>query len=238
MPLSSLKEYRDQLRKAWKKARRDLDEESIHDLRVASRRMGALLLLVESALGEDRSSKVRRRIKRVMKKLGPLRDIQVQISLVKKWKPTANVEQFKDSLEHTQRQERKRAADYLSTARKEKILQELKDFEKDAAKGLKKVPQSTMKARIHSTLAVQRMDLEAARRAMTPTDPRFLHAARRAARKLRYCLEAAGEPAGRSAPSEIRRLRRQQTELGNKRDLLLLQSKFGEWQRELGDGGI
>ena len=66
MPLSSLKEYRDQFRKVWKKARRAMDEDSIHDLRVASRRMAASLLLVESVLGEDRSSKVRRRIKRLM----------------------------------------------------------------------------------------------------------------------------------------------------------------------------
>src|SRR5678815_2719598 len=51
MLLTSFKDYKDQLRKTWKKASHDLDEDSIHDLRVASRRMGALLLLVEYVLG-------------------------------------------------------------------------------------------------------------------------------------------------------------------------------------------
>jgi CHAD domain-containing protein len=231
MPLSSLKDYRDELRKAWKKARHGLDEESIHDLRVASRRMGSSLLLLESVLLEERSSKARRRIKRLMKKLGPLRDIQVQILIVKKWQRTGNVQHFGDSLERAEWQERDRVRDYLSQHRRQGILRDLRDFEKDAAKRLQKIPQATIQARIRSELSVQRMDLEAARKAMVPSDPSSLHAVRKTARRLRYCLEAAGEIVGTAPHSEVQRLRKYQTELGNKRDLQLLEAKFEEWQR-------
>jgi CHAD domain-containing protein len=231
MPLASFKDYREELRKAWKKASHGMEEASIHDLRVASRRIGSSLLLVESVLEEDRSSKARRRIKRLMKKLGTLRDIQVQISIVKKWKRTENVRRFTDSLEGTERQERDRVRAYLSRQRKQSILQELRDFEKDAARRLKRIPQETIQARIESALSAQRMDLEAARKTMAPSDPRGLHAVRRTARKLRYCLEAAEEIVGPAPRSELQRLRRYQTQLGNKRDLQLLQTKFGEWQR-------
>jgi len=231
MPLSSLKEYRDQFRKVWKKARRAMDEGSIHDLRVASRRMAASLLLMESVLGEDRSSKVRRRIKRLMKKLGPLRDVQVQIQLVKKWDPSESTQRFEDSLKEIEQQERDRVRDYLGQNRKENILQELRDFQKDAAKRLKKISQATLQAGIRSALSVQRMDLEAARNAMALSDGKSLHAVRRTARKLRYCLEAAAEIVGAPPKSELGRLRRYQTQLGNKRDLQLLQVKFQEWQQ-------
>lgn len=231
MPLCSFKDYQDDLGKAWRKACHGLDEDSIHNLRVASRRMGSSLLLVESVLEEERSSKARRRIKRLMKKLGNLRDIQVLILLAKKWKRTQNVQRFTDSLERTERQERDRVRDYLSRHRKQSILQELRDFEKDAARRLKRIPQTTIRARIQSDLAAQRKDLEAARKAMAPSDLKSLHALRITARRLRYCLEAAAEIVGPAPRSELQRLRRYQTQLGNKRDLQLLQAKFEEWQQ-------
>jgi CHAD domain-containing protein len=231
MPLSSLKDYRDQLRKAWKKARRDLDEDSIHDLRVAARRVGASLLLVESVRGEDKTAKARRRVKRLMKKLGTLRDIQVQILIVKKWGRAENVRQFANSLERIERKEKARVRDYLSQHRKNSILQQLKDFERNAGRSLKKLPEATIQTSIQRALSLQRGDLETARKAMAPSDPRSLHAVRRTARKLRYCLEAAAETVGAAPQSELQRLRRIQTQLGNKRDRQLLQTKFEEWQK-------
>ena len=229
MPFPSFKDYRDELRRAWKKASRDLDEDSIHDVRVACRRMGALLLLVESVLLKERST-ARRRIKRVMNKLGPLRDTQVQISIVKKWKQTQRVQRFTNSLERAERQESERVSDYLSRHRKQSILKKLRDFETNAARRLKKIPQATIQARVQSALSVQRLDLEAARKAMVPSDPSSLHAVRRTARRLRYCLEAAEEIVGAASRSELQRLRRDQTGLGNKRDLQLLETRFREFR--------
>ena len=81
--LKTAEDYRDDLRKTWNDARSRLDETSIHDLRVATRRMSSALLLLETVLEEKSASKARRRTRRVMKSLGPLRDIQVQVTLVR-----------------------------------------------------------------------------------------------------------------------------------------------------------
>jgi CHAD domain-containing protein len=234
MSLSSFKEYRDQLRKTWKGARQKLDEDSVHDLRVASRRMGASLLLLEAALGEDRPSKARRQLKRLMKKLGPLRDVQVQVAIVGKWKRTESILGFTESLERAERTERDRARDYLSSHRKKKILQELKDFERDAVKRLKDIPEAAIKTSMEGAISALRIDLEAARKAMVARDLRSLHAVRRTARKLRYCLEAAAETVGAPSRGELQRLRKTQTELGNQRDQQLLKTKFEEWQKNGG----
>src|SRR5262245_39125417 len=103
----------DELRKTWKGVRQKMDEDSIHDLRVASRRVGAGLFLLEAILQDDRSSKARRRLKRLMKKLGPLRDVQVQISIVEKWKRRGNLGKFKKLLRDAEKKERARVRQYL-----------------------------------------------------------------------------------------------------------------------------
>ena len=148
MRAPSLKEYRTQLRKAWRKARHSLGEDSIHDLRVAARRVAASLLLLESVVGEDRSSKARRGVKRLTKKLGPLRDIQVQIRIVRTWRRTIKIQRFENSLARAERQESNRVRDYLSQRRQKRILEQLKDFEKDTATQLKDIMQATIQRRL------------------------------------------------------------------------------------------
>lgn len=223
-------DYRGDLRKAWNDARTRLDEKSIHDLRVATRRMNSALLLLETVLEENGTSKARRLTKRVMKKLGPLRDIQVQVALVRKWKASQNVTRFLEWLEETEQRQRRRVRDYMGSHRRRQLLQEVKDFQRKAEKRLKKVPQASVKTRLAAGIAQQRRNVETARQNGVPTNPDSLHALRIASRKLRYCLEAAGKAVGAPHRSEVEKLRRKQTELGNERDLHLLDEKYKEWK--------
>jgi CHAD domain-containing protein len=232
--LKTAEEYRDDLRKAWTDARHGLGEDHIHDLRVATRRMVSALLLLESILGEDGTSKVRRRVKRVMKKLGLLRDIQVQVSIVKKWKTTGSVTRFLKSLERTEKREKDRVADYLGAHRRKRVLQTVKDYERDAAKQLKKIPLKALKVKLERVLAEQRSEVKAARQHFVRTDPRALHELRIASRRLRYSLEATADTIGAAPESELQGLRRRQTQLGRQRDLHLLDAKYAEWRQENG----
>jgi CHAD domain-containing protein len=228
--LKTADDYRGDLRKAWNNARTRLDEESIHDLRVATRRMNSALLLLETVLEEDRSSKARRRTKRVMKKLGPLRDIQVQITLVKKWKASTRVTRFLQWLEETEQRHRRGVRDYLATDRRKKVLREVKDFQRKAEKRLKDMPQASVTARLTAAIAQQRRNVETALQNVVASDPASLHALRIASRKLRYCLEAAAKAVGTPHRSEVEKLRQKQTELGHERDLHLLDEKYKEWK--------
>jgi CHAD domain-containing protein len=230
--LKTTMEYWDQLRRSWKDVRRDASEASIHDLRVASRRLGAALGLVESILQEVSASKARRRLKKLMEKLGPLRDVQVQIGIVKKWRRKGGVEKFKELLQRTERRESGRIHRYLSADRKGGIRQALKAFEGKASKPLKEMPAETIKARIEESLNTQRADLEVARKNLVRTDPKSLHALRRTARKLRYSLEAASSAIGAAPEAEVHRLRQLQTSLGHQRDLQILKERFQKWRGE------
>jgi len=228
--LKTADKYRKDLRKAWNDARRHLDEATIHDLRVATRRMSAVLLLLEAILGKDGASSTRRRTKRVMKRLGTLRDIQVQISIVKKWNSTDSARGFLESLEQVEKREKKTVRDYLSADRRKRLLRRLRDFERDAAKQLKKMPDATVQATLERVITQQRDDVKAADNQLARSDPQSLHALRIASRKLRYSLEATADTVGAAPESELEALRQRQTELGRKRDLQLLDEKYAEWQ--------
>lgn len=227
--LKTVWEYWDELRKTWKNVNRKADETSVHDLRVASRRLGAALLAVESLLQDNRSSKARHRIKQLMKKLGPLRDVQVQISIVEKWK-RRNLGKFKALLQRTERKERDRVREYLNSHRKERIRRSVESLGRTATKRLKDVPPATIRALIGNSVIVLRNDLKVAQGNLVQNDPKSLHKLRTTARKLRYGLEAAQPVIGAAPETEIQRLRQLQTKLGHRRDLQLLNDKFREWR--------
>lgn len=65
------------------RTRRRPTEKAIHDLRVATRRLIATLDIVRTVLPGDRYRKPRRRLKRHLKAFSALRDLQVQIIVVR-----------------------------------------------------------------------------------------------------------------------------------------------------------
>ena len=220
-------EYWQKLCREWKGVRRDSSEKRVHDLRVASRRVFSCLSLLETIL--DRPFKARRCIKKLMKKLGPLRDVQVQISIVEKWTRTRTVTKFLKSLERAKDKESRRALDYLTPQKRRKIRRALGALERGSLERLKSMPPGTMRSRIEAALKRQRDALKKAQSGTTPPDPRSLHRIRVAARKLRYSLEAISE-SGATPTLELQRLRRQSTKLGRQHDRQLLDEKFENWR--------
>jgi CHAD domain-containing protein len=230
--LKSTSEYWKDISREWKGVRRSLDADSVHDLRVASRRAASSILLLESVLGVNRPVKCRRRIKRLLKKLGALRDVQVQISIVEKWKPSRLVTEFLDSLRQFEKDEGRAVRKYLNASRRKKIRRSLKTLERRATPLLKSTTAGTIKRRIEETLNARRADLRAVRADLMPSDPQKLHALRVAAKKLRYCLEAALPLVGAAPKTELQQLHWYQTRLGHMRDVQILNEKFQQWKNQ------
>lgn len=230
--LKTAKDYWDDLRKTWKNVNRKADETSVHDMRVASRRLGAALLLLESAAHTDLLSEAPRRVKRLMKKLGPLRDAQVQISIVGTWKRRGNFEKFKSLLRRREQKHRASVRQYLNARRREKIQRALKDFEREAAKRLKDVPSEIVTSRIQNAIEVQRNEVKVAQDKLTRSNPQSLHTLRRSARRLRYSLEAARMVMGAAPEAELKHLRQVQTKLGDRRDRQLLNEELRKWRAQ------
>ena len=69
-------------RKAFKCCQRDFAEESVHELRVETRRMLALVALFRALWWDERLAEIERRLKRMFKRFSRLRDTHVQLIFV------------------------------------------------------------------------------------------------------------------------------------------------------------
>jgi CHAD domain-containing protein len=69
-------------RKAFKRCQRDFSENSVHELRVETRRMLALGTLLRAMWRDDRLAEIDRCLKRMFKRLSRLRDTHVQLMFV------------------------------------------------------------------------------------------------------------------------------------------------------------
>ncbi len=63
----------------WKKVRHEFSEPSVHDLRVAIRRMISELEIASAITRDRKSRSLIRKFKHTLKRFGPLRDIQVNL---------------------------------------------------------------------------------------------------------------------------------------------------------------
>src|SRR5215475_678741 len=83
----------------WKKARSGASEKSIHDLRVSTRRLIAILELVRGLSRRHDIIQVQQSFKKVLKGMSPLRDVQVQLEEVSQLKQIGLVADFRCDLE-------------------------------------------------------------------------------------------------------------------------------------------
>jgi CHAD domain-containing protein len=124
-PQAPLCRYADPLVKDLKRlvpaALKDWDTDAIHDARVATRRLRAVIDLIEPILDDDNNkgvAQLRRTLRRLRGRLGPLRDLDVMLDLVQpytrhaKYGPGASwlAEQLRAERETVRRKTQKKAA--------------------------------------------------------------------------------------------------------------------------------
>src|SRR5258706_136887 len=71
-------------RDAAERARDEHDAEAIHDLRVAIRRLSEMLWLWKPLLRASGAGSLRRRLRRLRRDLGPVREVEVHLALVRR----------------------------------------------------------------------------------------------------------------------------------------------------------
>jgi CHAD domain-containing protein len=77
--LDYLDELLDELHHSIPRAIREFDSDAIHDARVATRRLKAAMTLLEFVLTKERRDEFEKVLKKIRKRLGPLRDLDVMI---------------------------------------------------------------------------------------------------------------------------------------------------------------
>src|SRR6267143_7031384 len=124
--LSSFDKSWNQFSQAWKKARAKASEKSVHDLRVNTRRLIAALELTRVLSRRERVAKLQRRFKKVLKRMGALRDVQVQLESLSQISTISVIGGFKRGLKRLERQEIGRIRRKLKPGEKQRLAGSLK----------------------------------------------------------------------------------------------------------------
>src|SRR5438094_9598357 len=191
--VSSLNRSWKQFSDTWKKTRANASEKSVHDLRVNTRRLIAKLELARVLSNRKGIARVQRHFKKVLKRIGPLRDVQVQLDNISGMRKGQVISDFSRRLQRRESEEIQKIQSALKRDKKRRLAAEMKQLGAEVGS----LHESLETARIHRLvdhiLSVRRNEFSKAKRQFDRQQSRndeTLHVMRIALKKLRYVIEA------------------------------------------------
>jgi len=221
----------------WKKARIKASEKSIHDLRVSTRRFIAILELVQALSKSDEIGKVRRNFKKVLKGMGPLRDVQVQLNHVSQMKQVDLLPAFRRRLKRRERREIENIQNQLKYGKRRRLRKAVKLVRSELNRLDESVGEDRITRGVERLLALRRnkfLKLQRQLHGFQGLDEQALHETRVALKKLRYVIEAAQPVIGSSALKGARKMQALQRLMGDSRDIALVGAELEEWAKKKG----
>jgi CHAD domain-containing protein len=214
--------YRKQLRQCQK----NFSETSVHQLRVATRRLMTRVDLVNCLISNDRAQRARRKLKQRLKLMGELRDVQVQMGFVKQH--TEAFPALVVVLDALERRERLLANAVRSrvlgmrTGKLEKWIEACCDELTSSPAAHRGRQPVAARALISLTAAFE--TVKARRQAVDPANSETLHRTRVAFKKFRYMVEGLSPAFTGLGKAGLRRFANYQKRMGNLQDLEVLQA--------------
>lgn len=201
------------------------DQTSVHQARVASRRLRQALPLLGVRADADALDRADRRVRRITRALGPVRELDVTLLLLaelarKRAAPARAIARVREAVA-AERQERRR--EMLAEIKPSKLNKLRKRLVQVAAPESEKVGTRSALAEAHAQAAERAARLRAAidhAGGIYLADR--LHRVRVAAKKLRYALEIQRELMRSRSARHLNRLKGQQDRLGRMHDLEIL----------------
>ncbi len=201
--------------------RRRCTEPSIHDLRVATRRMIATLDAVGAVLPGGAPSQVRGKLKRLLKGFNDLRDLHIQRMHFQSLRLRFPVLQpFLGALRIRERALVREAAQTIAGMKTRAMEQEIAR----AAESLVLVTagleaDQAARAALFGALAATFVRAAGLRKRVTPGDPASIHALRVAFKKFRYTVEVLTPLLPKSGKKQFKAMNAYQTRMGEIQDL-------------------
>jgi CHAD domain-containing protein len=228
----------DQLADALQGSRRAPGVESVHDLRVASRRLRAFAGTFRDLLGDEMRRRLEKKLKRVTRAVGALRDLDVQLELLERRLVATSQELDRAALEHLL--EHLALPRMKAVRRAERRLDRLdvQAISRQVRRALRAV-MSGLSDRAPEAYALSMLEglVAAAADQMPPPgsaeDPERLHRLRIDLKQLRYALELFEPVLGSKFQVLHARATTLQEVLGAYHDLVTLTEVVGERRAEL-----
>jgi CHAD domain-containing protein len=203
------------------------DRETVHDLRVTSRRLRELLDYLSASLPEDWLNRTQRQAAKITKELGDLRETEVNFRILREWHREKKnhaaaielmIQNHREIMSARKREARERIS-HKKLDRFEKILHQVKGSRK-----LTSLPSQNLNNRTAEFLS-----FDWAR----SVDDASLHELRIQAKKLRYTLEIYNTlQSSKNFVFPLESIRELQEVLGQIHDLCVLETAVGEEQKQ------
>jgi CHAD domain-containing protein len=209
---------------------------SVHQARVASRRLRSALPVLGAHADEDQLDQVQRRVRRITRALGPVRELDVTLMLLAEFEgcgaaPARAIARVREAVVEERRARRRRMLDEITPSRLEKLTKRLVRVAAPDAKAHvpanargEAAPQAAQRARSLKAAIDRAGGIYLADR---------LHRVRVEAKKLRYALEIQRELTRSRSTAALNRLKSQQDLLGRMHDLEILIDRAREAQGRL-----
>jgi CHAD domain-containing protein len=219
------------------------DVRALHSTRVSSRRLREVLPILQ--LDGEMAHKLSRRLRKVTKRLGRVRNLDVLLLMIGELQDSgrseeASLKRLAAVVSEERSEERERLVAKLPAAelhrvagKLDKIARRLKATERAASAHHGNTAQSWRWA-VEARLARRAARFATAiKDAGTVYLPERLHAVRIALKKMRYAVELSAEIAGQQTSPELRTLKRGQDLLGRLHDLQVLIDRVRQLQASL-----
>jgi CHAD domain-containing protein len=218
------------------------DPEALHDLRVTSRRLSEAFRLWGTLLDARYAKRVRRRLRRLRREAGPIREKEATLELLRSYEKSQPaetreaVQPYVRALRREIKRGRRRMADLVSSKRVGYILEASARTRLFLRSRADKLPDPVAEARRH--LASARRTSERLMNALGPsgTEEAF-HDARIAIKKDRYAEECWIEAEPSRDRARLMRLQALQRGLGALRDHAVLETALEMYALELAGHG-
>lgn len=212
----------------------DPSEDAVHELRVATRRLIAQFDMFAAVLSCPAAEKARRVLKRTMKPLGRLRDIQVQKLFI-----AEHLDEFPELTllnEHLHRREHARLVDAASKISALKVHKFEKwislMFQDLADKTANAHHEARLSAAVIHALHQAHATVIRRRRAIRSAKPETIHATRVAFKKFRYMVEALSPGFTGFDEQQLNTLAAYQRRMGAIQDLEIIQASLENFIRK------
>lgn len=211
------------------------DMRSVHQARVATRRLREALPVLSASVSTRSLSRVRRQVRRMTRALGPVRELDVALGHLDELRAgnvvsSRAIARVRQAVTLERQKRRREMLAAITPGKVEKLRQRLGSVGSDPAAAetgaaLEEVAQQVARRARHLAAAIER--------AGGLYLPDRLHAVRVAAKKLRYALEIERELKRSRATARITQLKRVQDLLGEMHDFEILIDRTRSLQADL-----
>jgi CHAD domain-containing protein len=202
------------------------DEGSIHDARVASRRLREALPVLGAGNKPGAITRADRGVRRITRALGPVRELDVALSMLTEMEANGAapgaIARVRQALTEERQKRRRQMLDALTPARLTTLRKRLGDVTQEPASAA--AADAREEAALRAGKRARRLRV-AIGKAGGLYVPERLHRVRVAAKKLRYALEIQRALARGRARAQLNRLKAQQDLLGRMHDLEILSQR-------------